>query len=145
MCSDRLAPWIENVAAFDVFTGQHHDAGENSMLIQIGDPAASWWPTPKVTFREQHRFEFLDADCEDNVPEQHKIQTHQAREIMSLLRRALENDTNVVVHCMAGICRSGAVAEVGVAMGFRDVGRDRIPNLRVKRMLMAELGETHGV
>jgi predicted protein tyrosine phosphatase len=50
---------------------------------------------------------------------------------------------NVVVHCMAGVCRSGAVAEVGVMMGFRDVGRMRIPNVRVKTMMMRELGWTY--
>jgi hypothetical protein len=31
-------PWIENVAAADVPMRFHHDAGENSMLIQIMDP-----------------------------------------------------------------------------------------------------------
>ena len=28
-------PWIENVAAADIPTGFHHDAGPNSMLISI--------------------------------------------------------------------------------------------------------------
>jgi hypothetical protein len=50
---------------------------------------------------------------------------------------------NVVVHCFAGICRSGAVAEVGVMMGFDDVGRTRIPNLLVKHRMMRALGWTY--
>jgi hypothetical protein len=47
---------------------------------------------------------------------------------------------NVVVHCHAGICRSGAVAEVGVMMGFADCERFRIPNLLVKHKMMRVLG-----
>jgi hypothetical protein len=39
-----------------------------------------------------------------------------------------------------GVCRSGAVAEVGVMMGFRDVGNWRAPNSMVKRKLMEQLG-----
>lgn len=47
---------------------------------------------------------------------------------------------NVIVHCHMGICRSGAVAAVGVMMGFNDVGSHRIPNLLVKHRMMAALG-----
>jgi len=47
---------------------------------------------------------------------------------------------NVVVHCHMGVCRSGAVAEVGVMMGFRDTEKFRIPNLMVKKKLMEQLG-----
>jgi predicted protein tyrosine phosphatase len=50
---------------------------------------------------------------------------------------------NVVVHCMAGLCRSGAVAEVGVMMGFDDTERFRSPNLMVKHSLMRALGWTY--
>jgi hypothetical protein len=57
-----------------------------------------------------------------------------------LLQHALKKRMNVVVHCMAGLCRSGAVAEVGVMMGFNDTERTRIPNIRVKHRLMKALG-----
>jgi hypothetical protein len=50
---------------------------------------------------------------------------------------------NVVVHCFAGICRSGAVCEVGVMMGFNDTGRFRAPNLLVKHRMMRALGWTY--
>jgi hypothetical protein len=50
---------------------------------------------------------------------------------------------NVVVHCYAGICRSGAVCEVGVMMGFQDTGRFRSPNLLVKHGMMRALGWTY--
>lgn len=135
--------WIENVAAADIPTGFHHDVGPNSMLIQIMDPCAGWWPEPKQQFKERHQFEFLDAEDNDGFPEEAKISDAQAEEIVRLLQHAQENRMNVVVHCMAGLCRSGAVAEVGVMMGFQDAERTRIPNIRVKHKLMKVLGWTY--
>jgi predicted protein tyrosine phosphatase len=133
-------PWIENVAAADVPMRFHHEAGENSMLIQIMDPAPTWWPTPAHEFREIHRFEFMDVERDDKWPDEAKITATQAQEIVRLLKHALQNRMNVVVHCMAGLCRSGAVAEVGVMMGFDDTKRFRSPNLMVKHSLMRALG-----
>ena len=40
----------------------------------------------------------------------------------------------------AGICRSGAVAEVASLMGFTLVGGTRIPNVLVKKKMMQVLG-----
>jgi predicted protein tyrosine phosphatase len=135
-------PWIENVAAADIPTGFHHDVGPNSMLISITDPAG-WRPEAKHDFKERHDFEFLDAEDEDGFPDEAKISDTQAEQIVALLQRALENRMNVVVHCMAGICRSGAVVEVGVMMGFNDCEKYRQPNLRVKHKLMKQLGWTY--
>lgn len=135
-------PWIENVAASDVSLGFHHDCGPNSMLISITDPAG-WRPQAKQQFKERHDFEFLDAEDTDGFPDEAKISDTQAEQIVALLQQALENRMNVVVHCMAGICRSGAVVEVGVMMGFNDCEKYRQPNLRVKHKLMKQLGWTY--
>ena len=67
----------------------------------------------------------------------------QANELVRLLQHALENRMNVVVHCYAGVCRSGAVCELGVMMGFEDTGRFRSPNLCVKHRMMKALGWTY--
>lgn len=136
-------PWIENVAAADIPTKFHHDAGPNSMLISITDPA-SWRPTPTHEFKERHDFEFLDVERDDHViDEAMKISDADAERLVKLLQHALENRMNVVVHCFAGICRSGAVTEVGVMMGFNDTGRFRSPNLLVKHKMMKVLGWTY--
>lgn len=135
-------PWIENVAAVDVSSGFHHDCGPNSMLISICDPLG-WRPDAKQQFKERHDFEFLDAEDNDGVPEEAKISDVQAEQIVALLQRAFENRMNVVVHCTAGICRSGAIVEVGTIMGFQDCERTRIPNIRVKHKLMKVLGWTY--
>ena len=134
--------FIENVAASDVTTGFHYDCGSNAMLISITDPAG-WKPNPKHNFKEVHEFEFLDAEDEDGFPDECKIQDEQAENIIALLNRAKENHMNVVVHCFAGICRSGAVVEVATMMGFTPTDRFRQPNLRVKHKLMKVLGLTY--
>ncbi len=134
--------WIENVAAADIPIKFHHEAGTNSMLIQIADPAG-WFPKAAHNFKEIHQFEFLDAEDTDGFPDEAKISDAQAQEIVALLQHAFDNHMNVVVHCMAGLCRSGAVTEVGVMMGFQDTEKLRIPNVRVKNKLMKVLGWTY--
>lgn len=147
----QLGPWIENVSLADVKNGRHIDAGPNSMLIQIVDPAMEF-PTPVYSFKEIHKFEFLDIE-EDGMTNngdgswtdmsEFAVTQEQANQLVSLLQRAMENRMNVVVHCVAGVCRSGAVAEVGVMMGFRDAEAFRSPNLLVKHKMMKCLGWTY--
>lgn len=136
--------FIENISMEHCRIGYHYDAGPNSMLIQIVDPGHEF-PIPKYEFKEVHQFEFLDideADADWNLLGEFAIAEEQANVIFGLLMKAKQTRMNVVVHCHAGLCRSGAVAEVGVAMGFQDTEKDRIPNLRVKRLLMTELEKT---
>jgi predicted protein tyrosine phosphatase len=134
--------WIENVSKSDVSLGFHSDLGENTMLIQITDPA-TFFPTPKRVFKEVHQFEFLDAEDTDGFPDEAKISDEQAEQLVGLLQHAMDNSMNVLVHCHAGICRSGAVTEVGTMMGFTATERYRQPNLRVKHKMMKVLGLTY--
>ena len=138
-----MNPWIQNVALSDVRKGFHIDAGPNSMLIQICDPPGDF-PTPLYKFKEVHQFQFLDVEEKDYVLEEEmRCSQEQANELVRLLQRALENRMNVVVHCHAGVCRSGAVCEVGVMLGFRDTHAFRSPNLLVKHRMMKSLGWTY--
>ena len=136
-----LAPWIENIGIDEVRKGYHYDPGYNSMLIQIVDPGTEF-PTPKHEFRQVHKFFFLDV--EDNEPDgalySCAITNEDAKGIAAALQEAWDNHMNVVGHCHMGVSRSGAVAEVGTIMGFRDVGKFRVPNLMVKKKLMEQLG-----
>ena len=134
--------WIENVSMSDIHLGHHSDLGVNVMLIRIQDPATEFMPT-KHNFKEVHCFEFLDAEDGDGFDEDFKISDEQAEEIVRLLQHALNNSMNVLVHCHAGICRSGAVVEVGSMMGFTATEKLRIPNLRVKAKMMKALGWTY--
>lgn len=136
-------PWIQNVALADIPKGHHIRVGENSMLIQIVDPGMEF-PRPLHQFKETHQFEFLDVEEKDQVLEEAMKCSHeQAAELVRLLQHALEQRMDVVVHCHAGICRSGAVAEVGVMLGFDDAESFRSPNLLVKHRMMKALGWTY--
>lgn len=138
-------PFIENIAKYMVPTGDHNDPGENSMLIQIMDPAGTF-PEPKFKFKEVHQFEFLDIEENDTCfDEGWRVSDEQATELVRLLQRALDTNMNVIVHCHMGICRSGAVVEVGVMMGFEGTERFRQPNLLVKHKMMRVLGLTYDV
>lgn len=145
---DNIVPWIENVSLENIKRGFHFDPGDNSMLIQILDPGMEF-PQPAIKFKETHRFHFLDVeqdgmtnngDGECTDMSQFAITEAQAMELSKLLRHALDNRMNVVVHCHAGVCRSGAVVEVGVIMGFADTEVFRSPNLLVKHRMLKSLG-----
>jgi hypothetical protein len=138
-----MKPWIQNVSLADIKKGHHIDAGFNSMLIQIVDPDMEF-PTPMYHFRETYQFQFLDLEhTDDSINDDEKITDEQAAELVRLLKRAEDEHMNVVVHCVAGVCRSGAVCEVGVMMGFRDAEAFRSPNLLVKHKMMKSLGWTY--
>jgi len=144
-------PWIQNVSLSDVKKGHHVAVKENSMLIQIVDPAMEF-PAPAQKFKEIHQFEFLDIE-EDGMTNngdgtwtdlsEFSITQAQADQLVELLQHALKNRMDVVVHCVAGVCRSGAVCEVGVMLGFDDTEVFRSPNLLVKHKMMKRLGWTY--
>jgi predicted protein tyrosine phosphatase len=134
--------WIQNVSMSDIRQGFHITPGINSMLIQIVDPAYEF-PVPKYEFREVHQFEFLDAEDKDNFPDECKCTDEQAKQLVDLLLKAYGQRMNVIVHCHAGVCRSGAVAEIGVMLGFDDTEAFRSPNLLVKHKMMKALGWTY--
>lgn len=134
---------IENVSMVDVKNGNHFDCGENSMLIQIVDPAM-FFPTPKHKFKEVHQFEFMDVETEnDSAFGEFAITDQQAETIAGLLKHAFDSRMHVVVHCVAGVCRSGAVVEVATMLGYTDPKKMRIPNTLVKKKLMKAFGWTY--
>jgi len=136
-------PWIQNVGISDIKRGLHFDPGVNAMLIQIVDPPGDF-PTPLYKFKETHQFQFLDVEERDQVDdEEMRCSQEQANELVRLLEHALANHMNVIVHCHAGVCRSGAVCEVGVMLGFNDTEVFRSPNLLVKHRMMRKLGWTY--
>lgn len=133
-------PWIQNISMSDCKAGNHRHPGENSVLIQIQDSGTEFI-TPAFHFKDVYRFEFMDCDeTETIVDSDFWCQPEDAKKLVSILSIALDQGKNVLVHCHAGVCRSGAVVEVGTMMGFTDTGAHRIPNVLVKRLMMKELG-----
>ena len=133
-------PFIENISYSDVTRGTHRDPGPNSMLIQIVDIHLSECPIPDFAFKHIFKFAFLDAEKGEDVFEEFGIKDEDAKGIADALLLAKSEGCNVVVHCIMGLCRSGAVVECGVQLGFEDTERVRQPNVTVKNAILKQLG-----
>ena len=125
-------PFIENCSYDDVCKAWHYYPGPNAAIIQIVDPDMDH-PIPKWHFQNSLKEKFLDLDEDHPMA----IQFDQAERIAKFLKQCLEKRQNVIVHCVAGVCRSGAVVDVGVSIGFRDTEKVRIPNILVKQKIMS--------
>ena len=129
--------WIGNYSKTAVHEGLHFANNENnSVLIQISDCDSSPLE-PARTFTEVHRFWFDDVEDESD---KNSVNDTQIEQIAEILKRAYEKNQDVVVNCHAGLCRSGAITEVGIMLGFKDAETKRIPNLLVKNKLATHLG-----
>ena len=138
-------PWIGNYSFADIYNGRHAIEPGRTVLIRIADIGHLFKETDvklRAEFSAIHLFRFFDIEPEEVHDETQvgEIVPAQAVIIEYILSEALNEGYNVVVHCNAGLCRSGAVAEVGVMMGFDDLRRPRTPNLFVKRLLMNQAG-----
>ena len=131
--------FCENISRIDAKQGWHMPVDCNTYLIQISDigygqPIALY----KDKFSEIIQLNFNDTEDESDSQ---SISDYQAKEISNFLLKAKQNKANIVVHCHAGICRSGAVVESAMSIGYADVEqRLRLPNSLVKRKIMQELG-----
>lgn len=110
-------PFIQNVGRQDILEHTFKDPGPNSLLIQICDVGEEHIPAPS-TFSKVVKFNFDDVD-DDQHPA--AITIDQAFEITMELRNAYAKGMNVIVHCYAGIYRSGAVALAGEYIGFNRI------------------------
>lgn len=126
-------PTITNLSAFDV---SQIVPKENTVLIRIGDYINPYFPQIQGGFHSVHTFCFDDTltDGDESISEQH------AKDIANVLKDCLTDDRDILVHCFAGICRSGAVVECGVVLGFEDGGAHRQPNVLVKHKIFKALG-----
>jgi predicted protein tyrosine phosphatase len=88
---------------------------------------------------QTHRFVFADVNEGDRCA----IDCEQAQQILVILQAAKDNNQHVLVHCVAGISRSGAVAQFAIDyLGFDDVALKvlsptswRLPNASVLKAL----------
>jgi predicted protein tyrosine phosphatase len=135
-------PYIENVPRINIINGNHILKPSDSILIQITDPD-TFFPTPRYydRFIKIYQFKFYDILCKTNYNGRllEPITQEQANCLVEILDNALRQNHNVLVHCTAGLCRSGAVVEVGKIMGFDTVHDGRIPNVDVKSKMLRYL------
>lgn len=119
--------FIQNISKKRVICGDHMSPAKMDCdLIQITG-AATFPPKPGMEyfFKRIAHFDFEDStDIEDGA-----INEEQAQAIVKFLKEAKELNHNVVVHCFAGIRRSGAVVEFAVKnLGFQAYPEKREPN-----------------
>ena len=126
--------FIENVSRRAIEEGLHERPSRDDYLIQITD-VGSEFPKPMFPFRNVLRLKFNDV--EENVAFCPK--ESDANMIAAVLTEARFVGANVFVHCQAGLCRSGAVASVGVRMGFEEIHTRRWPNRLLERLLREQL------
>lgn len=134
-------PFIENVSFHGMQKGMHYDPGPSGVWISITDPAMA--PAkPAFKFSEWHEFHFLDIDKTSADWDEMKgfaITEEDGKKIADILMNAFFEGRNVIVSCVAGLCRSGAVVEAGIARGFQDTGVARAPNVLVKNAILKEM------
>lgn len=130
---------IQHYSKFDIRDGNHPPANNKTVLIQIKDPEEDFVRPKDLGFVAIHRFSF--EDIEDETVE-NTITKEQALAIADILQDALDSNHDVIVHCVAGICRSSAVAICGQKLGFNLEDKVRLPNVLVVRRILEELGIT---
>lgn len=120
-------PYIQNISKERILSGEHISPELfNCDLIQITGVASF---APKAKEHEKFkRIIHLDFEDTDNV-EYGAMNEEQAKAIVKFLRESKEINHSVVVHCFAGLRRSGAVVEYAVGkMGFEAFPGVREPN-----------------
>lgn len=96
------------------------------------------WKRPWMT-SEYNNVLYCVFDDSDGTSE-YPLGKDSAAVIASDIRYAYEKGYNLIVSCVAGLSRSGAVVEAAIAYGFEDTGKARTPNSYVKSLIMEGLG-----
>jgi predicted protein tyrosine phosphatase len=109
---------------------------DRTIVIQIVDPGSYFPQATAFVSRIQVQFDDTEEDVDS------AIRPWQAELILSTLKAAKAHDLDVVVHCHAGLCRSGAVVEFALRhLDFQlHQNRERHPNQLVLRRLEAAHG-----
>lgn len=135
-------PNILNISMEEARTGEHPDLGENCVLIQITDFDIEP-PIPAKKFTKYYQYRFLDVEDEQECIEEYKITENQAVEIVRALKEAKINNNNVIVHCYAGVSRSGAIVEFAInELEFEDYHFYRSPNQSILKLLTKVYNES---
>jgi len=133
-------PWIANFGEGYV---EHLTPDAGTVIISITEPGRKA-RLPKG-YEDVLRLEFQDYDpsFSARVPENAVLFTRQmAAQASRFARRHRESGKNIVVHCAAGVSRSGAVVEALLQAfpEYEDRGWPRFPNGYVRSMMKRALG-----
>lgn len=99
-------------------------------------------PHPLIKKNREFRFRFDDTTDESNP---NKLTDKDAAKLFAILRYAVIHNKNVLVHCVMGKCRSGAVTHAGMVIaqyfGKEILAYDNhaIPNSLVKSKIIRRM------
>ena len=136
-------PFIENISLRDLLAGDHRNPGADAALIRIVGVDDWDLAAPAFPFEHIHIFRFDDLDHDDDPAkfQRRGPQQRHADEILAALLDAHDQGQNVIVHCHAGVSRSGAVALAAeLIFGFEPAGRRRRPNGPLLELLLKSPG-----
>ena len=134
---ETIMAWVSKCSFKDIQTGNHKKP-DNCILIQIVDYDRDF-PEPKFksSFKEIHYFSFMDFDQGDGDLTDFGISNVDAKAIAEIILNAHHTETNILVHCMMGVSRSGGVLEACEYFGFETEPLSlRCPNLMVKQKII---------
>jgi protein tyrosine phosphatase len=123
---------IQNVSLIDFLAGDHIPA---KYAIRIVDEdnlfTLKEWKN-QSSFNPENVLSLIFSDVNQN--DTGFINNIQAEKIISLLTKALEDKTDVIVHCVMGVSRSGAVAQFAIDfLGFEDGSKNITGSGRVHK------------
>lgn len=137
-----MSPWIANRP--EEFA-RRYAPGLDEVCISITEPGRAEPAPPLPGFLAVLRLEFMDMDPARGYPERDKrprvyFTREQARQVADFA--TTHRGRNILVHCAAGISRSGAIVEAILQAfpEYEDRGWPRHPNKHVKILLKRALG-----
>ena len=130
-------PYVQNVSFDDVKKLIIHNDCSNTFLISITDNDMPYPTHLGFDFGLAVYYQFLDVDGPEY---KQAISDAQARGIVQWLEFAKRHNKDVLVHCMMGVNRSGAVREVAEILGFEVIGQKQGYNAYVKTKLIQAAG-----
>lgn len=131
--------WIARCSLDDIMSGRHIKP-VNCILLRIFDTDYIEYPKAyyESSFKDIRTFKFLDLDTNDPDPRIGSISNAQARSIAKVLIDAKGSNTNILVHCIMGISRSGGICEAAEAgLGYEYLHNGFLcPNILVKSKVL---------
>ena len=115
-----MKPWILNTAKDNL-----NNIKNGNILIQI-ENAVGEFMQPTAVYNSIFRFRFYGG--RNNPSGVLNITDEQAQQLVAILKSALRRNQNVVVQCVSGSVRSGAVTQAGIDYGFQECNTNRDPS-----------------
>lgn len=110
-------------------------------LIVIDDPVNQQrlkFPFRSWMHRDTIVRHFSFADCNRNEPDY--MSASDLIDITEIIKKTKEEGKDLIVSCIAGLSRSGAIVQAAIDYGFKDAGNHRKPNVDILVDIKNELG-----